>query len=289
MKFSMKLNLMQLAALVCLAASPALAQLQKVVLNDRYYLIDMPDRPSGTIILALHNATGDPEEFRDKSQLSPAAQKKGYAVVYPEGLGKSWNGFYCCGYAQEHQVDDLRFLDRVVADVAARFGLDPTRVYVTGMGNGSVMAETYAARRSTTVKAVAGVAGTLDLRRTPAAAVPLLHIQGLDDKVVPYGIRGAEYGAKHRTDAFTSTPDLISAFVSAHGQLTQTTRAIDTRPDGTSVIQDDFDDARGVTRVRLLTIKGGGHVWPAEFRKGEGNTRDISATTEILRFFDKHP
>jgi polyhydroxybutyrate depolymerase len=214
-------------------------------------------------------------------------------VIYPQGTGTSqnlsWNGFYCCGSAQVDRVDDMGFLDLVIADAAARYGLDPGKVYLTGMSNGSVMAETYAARRAGRVKAVAGVAGTMDLARTRAAAVPWLHIHGLADEMVPYGANGPEFGTMHSGSPFTPVRVEIAAVVAAFDPLQHTNREIDRFADGTSVIVDDYIDTAGRTDVRLMTVVGGQHVWPAPGRMGQGNTQEISATSEVLRFFDEHP
>jgi polyhydroxybutyrate depolymerase len=275
------------------AGGQAVAEQQLVTFGTRSYLIDLADHPSGAMIVALHAAASTPTEFRDKTGLSARALPKGYAVIYPQGTGSpqhlSWNGFYCCGSAQVERVDDIRFLDLVIADAAARFGLDPAKVYLTGMSNGSIMAETYAARRAGHVKAVAGVAGTIDLARTPAAAVPLLHIHGLDDTMVPYGAKGPGYGTKHVRFPFTPVPVEIAAFLATFGPLQSSSRTIDRVADGTSITEDDYVDAAGRTDVRLITVTGGQHVWPAPGRMGQGNTQEISATSEVLRFFDEHP
>lgn len=284
-------RVMALCLMVAQAAvgGAAVAETQKVFLYSRFYLIDLPARPNGSVIVALHNAAGNAKEFREQIVLTQPALADGYAVIYPQGSGSSWNGFYCCGPAQKSNSPDIRFLDRVIADATARFKLQPGQVYLTGMGNGSVMAETYAARRPDTVKAVAGVAGTVDLGRSPATRVPMLHIHGSVDTVVPYGQDRPGAGSKRRSGTFPTVPLQIAAFVEANGPLTKTSRMIDRVDDGTSVQEDNYADVRGRVQVRLVTIVGGQHVWPAPFRKGKGNTRDISATTEVLRFFAEHP
>ena len=283
----------KMAVLLCLLAFPVAAEQKQVVLGNRTYLIDLPAKPNGSMIVALHNAAGAPEEFRSKIRLSAPALAQGYAVIYPRGTGAkdqlSWNGLYCCGYAQENRIADVVFLDKVIADAAERFGLDAARVYLTGMGNGAVMAETYAVRRTGRVKAVAGVAGTIDLRKAPATRVPLLHIHGLDDRIVPYGADGQpKIGGKRTRYPFTPVPVQIDAFVAAHGGLARTTRVIDRANDAMSVTVDTYSDASGLAKVTLMTVTGGGHVWPGPNRQGAGNTRDISATAEILQFFGIH-
>lgn len=179
----------RLVLLLCLILAPA-AWAETVRLDGRSYRIDLPARPEGApVIVALHGGGGGAEQFARASGLSRPANRQGYAVIYPEGTGRlaTWNGGYCCGMAQRRGVDDAAFLDAVIADAAARFGLDAARLYLTGMSNGSIMAETYAALRPGRVRAVAGVAGTMDTGRfAPVAPVPLLHIHGTADEMVPF-------------------------------------------------------------------------------------------------------
>lgn len=271
-------------------ATPAHADRQEVELGGRRYLIDLPDRPSGAMIVALHGGGGSPEQFSKASGFSSVALAEGYAVIYPAGSGRTrlltWNAGHCCGYAQRQGIDDIGFLDQVIADAAQRFGLDAGRVYLTGMSNGSMMAETYAARRVPQVKAVAGVSGTIDIANNPAAAVPLLHIHGTADTRVPY--RGGQGEDGWVDTSFTSVAQEMAAFAATDAALTKTERFIDPADDGMRVVQSDWRNRNGV-QIRLLTVEGGGHVWPGGQSKRKVSTADISANTEILRFFAEHP
>ena len=280
-----------LLILLAVRAQPAVADPQRIDLGDRYYLVDLPARPGGAMILVLHGANNDPAHIATVTGFGPPAMAEGYAVIYPAGTGAGrdlyWNAGYCCGPAVASGVDDVAFLDSVIADAAKRFSLDPARAYITGMSNGAMMAETYAVRRPDTIKAVAGVSGTLDLKTTPPQPVPLLHIHGTADAVVPYD------GGKGRSGTvdFTGVAAEVAAFLAAEPGLTKSSRDIDGAEDGFSVREDDYRDAAGTTQLRLLTINGGHHTWPAPAlgsRPAQG-TQDISATAEVLRFFDEHP
>lgn len=267
---------------------------ETVSLGDRSYRIDLPARAEGApVILALHGGGGNPDQFARSSGLSRPANAAGYAVIYPAGSGRTrlltWNGGYCCGYAARAGVDDIGFLDAVVADAARRFGLDADRLYLTGMSNGSLMAEAYAATRPDAVRAVAGVAGTLDLATfSVRGAVPLLHIHGTADDHVPYGGGKGPSGLTDTT--FTPVDAVISAFTRANGPgLSRSERVIDPRPDGMRTIETTWSkDGRPL--VRLLKVENGGHVWPGGRRAARqgGDTADFSANTEILRFFAAH-
>jgi polyhydroxybutyrate depolymerase len=273
-----------------LMALPAAAEI--VQLGDRSYRIDLPADPArAPLIVALHGGGGSADQFARSSGLSRPANRLGYAVIYPEGTGRAgtWNGGYCCGAAQRRGVEDVAFLDAVIADATRRFGLAGGRVYLTGMSNGAIMAETYAALRPRRVAAVAGVAGTMDTGSLrPRGAVPLLHIHGTEDDMVPYaGGQGAN--SLTRTD-FASVASVEAAFLAPFPMLVRTERQIDRVKDDTAVIERNYSDARGVTQVRILTVEGGGHAWPGSRRANRGGeTQEIAATAEVLRFFAEHP
>lgn len=278
------------AALLLAMTTGARAQLGDVRMSDgRSYQIALPDgvaRPQ--VIIGLHGGGGNPLQFERNAGLLQPGLANGYAVIFPAGTSRAgplltWNGGYCCGPAAARGVDDIAFLDRVIADAAARFGTDPDGVFITGMSNGALMALSYAAARPDRVLAVASVAGTSDLGRYPVRrAVPLLHIHGTADEAVPYLGGRADKGLTD-TD-FTRVDALIAAFVAAQpGPLhLRVTRQDGTRP----VERRDWVGADGRSLVRLLTIEGGAHVWPGGRRAtraglGEG----VDATREILAFF----
>ena len=266
---------------------------ETVRLGDRWYRIDLPANPKGApLILALHGGGGDPDQFAKASGLARDATRAGFAVAFPAGSGRrgerllTWNGGYCCGYAAREGVDDTGFLKQVIEDAATRFGTDGTGVYLSGMSNGSILSETFAARNPGLVRAVAGVSGTMDTSRARVQGkVPALIIHGTADPMVPYdgGVGGSSLT---RTD-FASVDSVVQAFLAPWGGvLANTPRTIDSKDDGTSVIVTDYQK-RGRLVLRLMTVEGGAHHWPGgrKARLHEGKTQEIDANTEILRFF----
>ena len=65
----------------------------------------------------------------------------------------------------------------------------------------------------------------------------------------------------------------------------------DTEADGTTVWLDTYLGCSAASEMRLYGIDGGGHTWPGSpvsFPPSFGlTTRDISATTRILEFFNE--
>lgn len=272
------------------------AAAETVRLGDRYYEIALPaNAKSAPLILALHGGGGDPDQFAKASGFARAATRAGFAVAFPAGSGRrgdkllTWNGGYCCGYAARQGVDDLGFLKQVIADAATRFGVDGTGVYITGMSNGSIMSETFAAKNPGLIRAVAGVSGTMDTRRTRVAGqIPALIIHGTADPMVPY--EGGQGDTSLTRTNFASVASVVKAFLAPFGSTTQTSRTIDAKDDGTSVIVTDYA-AGGQVVLRLMTVEGGAHHWPGgrKARLTEGKTQEIDANTEILRFFAANP
>jgi polyhydroxybutyrate depolymerase len=282
-----------LIALLC--SQPVSAE--TIRLGDRWYEIELPANARGApLILALHGGGGDPAQFASASGLARAATRAGFAVAFPAGSGRrgerllTWNGGYCCGYASRTGVDDIGFLKHVIKDAADRFGVDGTGVYLTGMSNGSIMSETFAAKNPSLVRAVAGVSGTMDTARIRVQGqVPALIIHGAADTMVPY--EGGKGDTSLTRTNFASVASVVRAFLAPWGGvLAETSRTIDRKDDGTSVIVTDYQK-RGRVVLRLMTVEGGAHHWPGgrKARLNEGKTQEIDANTEILRFFAAHP
>lgn len=276
-----------------LLATPAAAQtLREVRFPDgRFYLIALPEgvaRPP--LILALHGGGGNPSQFARDTGLAARGVQAGFAVAFPAGTSRRggdrllvWNAGYCCGHAPGAGVDDVAFLTRV-ADDAARWGADGRRVFLTGMSNGAMMAQSFAATHPARTAAVVSVAGTPDVARFPVRGrVAILHIHGTDDRNVPYA-GGVGDRSISRVE-YTAVAPLIDAFRAPWGRLSARESVIDPAPDGMRTRLTEWR-GQGRVRVALMTVEGGGHDWPGGRRSDRrGATRDIDASAEAIRFF----
>jgi polyhydroxybutyrate depolymerase len=267
------------------------ADLDEVELADgRTYLIAVPDDVANPpLILAMHGGGGNPLQFEGDAGLTDLALANGFAIAYPAGSGRTrlltWNAMYCCAYAQQNEIDDIGFLDRVVADAAGRYGIDPLRIFTTGMSNGSMMAETYGALRPKIVRAIGGVAGTMDIYSVRIrGAVPLLHIHGTEDTHVAYlGGYGPDSFVKVN---FVAVDKLLEAFRwAAPGGLIYSESVINPVDDGMSTDRLAWS-RNGKDYIVHLRVNGGGHNWPGGPRGvRKGATRDFKAAEEVIKFF----
>lgn len=259
-----------------------------------YFVALPPDHRGAPLILALHEGGGSPRQFASDTGLAAQAVAAGFAVAFPAGTGRqerlTWNAGTCCGPAQAQGVDDSAFLLQVAEDAARGFGLAGDRVYLVGMSNGAMLAQMHALRHPDRVAAVATVAGLAEVRRFPArGAVPLLHIHGSADDLVPYE-GGPGTGPVAADQDFPPVDRVMAAFRLPQGLLRQgRTTVIDPADDGMQVRRDVWEDRAGIPRVVLMTVVGGGHDWPGGvWSTRHAGTRDINAATEAVAFFRVH-
>lgn len=280
---------MRLIALILCLLLPAFAQaqsLREITLPDgRFYLFARPAGQGAVpLIVALHGGGGNPEQFERVSHIAEKALAAGFAVALPAGtpgrMGRlrTWNAGYCCATAQRQAVDDVAFLDAVIADAQGRGASGP--VFLTGMSNGAMMAQTYAARRSGRVAGVASVSGTMDAAHLNLSApVPLLHIHGTADPMVPFG-GGPGDSSLTQTD-FSPVEAVLQRFRAPFGPLVAETTASDPAQDGVS-LQTTVWRGDGQPRVTLIKVIGGGHEWPGGRRS---EIADLDAGDAAIAFF----
>jgi polyhydroxybutyrate depolymerase len=258
--------------------------------DGRAYLAFLPKEAKGApLIVALHGGGGSARGFARNIGLAGPAMAAGYAVIFPDGTG-SWgrhtfNAGFCCGSAARGGVDDLGFLDRAIADAKTRFALDPGPVAITGLSNGAMMAETYAATRPAAVRALIAVSGTLDLARfPPKGKVPALFVHGTADQNVPFD--GGLGARSYNKIGFTPVKAVVAAFLAPWGSGLQRQDQQGARDaQGYSVNETTYSSA-GHPVLRLVAVQGGDHGWPGSnsARRLRRMPNDLSANALLLAF-----
>lgn len=268
--------------------------------RKRSYLLHVPpsyDAKQRTpVVLALHGAGMNSGMMAHFCQLNKKSDAVGFLVVYPNGTGvgplQTWNAGGWPKDMAASKPDDVCFIRSALDDLASVANVDKKRVYATGLSNGGMMAYRLAAELSDRIAAIAPVAGTMTLKEiTPLRAVPVLHLHGTDDKMVPY------HRPADRSPRFIwlqSVEDSASAWAKFNGcvgpvKVEDLPRRID---DGTKVIRKHFGVGRDQAEVIVYAIAGGGHTWPGvEPPVGflGKSTQNISANDVIWEFFEKHP
>src|SRR6266542_5157522 len=96
--------------------------------------------PTAPLVLVLHGGFGSGAQVEQAAGWDPVADRHGFVVAYPDGIGRSWNAGSCCGPARQQRVDDVAFLAALIDHLGTAENVDPGRVFVTGVSNGAMMA-----------------------------------------------------------------------------------------------------------------------------------------------------
>ncbi len=255
-------------------------------LQRRFVLHRPEDLPVGApLVVVLHGYGGTAAGIQAYAGMDAVADREGFAVVYPQGMRDAWNQPYWeVGYAfHDGEVDDVGFVRALRELVVADLGLDPDRVFATGMSNGGDMSYRLACEADDAFAAVAPVAGCLmgviQERCAPASQPSLLEIHGTTDPITPW--EGDPDGSDGY-GPYLGTEESVGHFVEAYGlDLYEQEALPDLAPDdGSHVIAHRWGSSGADAEVWLYEIVGGRHDWP-----GSGGNRDIQASEEIWSFF----
>ncbi len=135
------------------------------------------------LVVVLHGAGGTAAEVRRDLGWDGLADREGLVVAYPDGLDRTWNAGGCCGGARERGVDDVGFLDALVAAVRRDDGTGP--VYAVGFSNGAMMSYAWACARPRALAGIGPVGGARVVDCPAPAPLSVVAVHGRLDAVVP--------------------------------------------------------------------------------------------------------
>lgn len=110
------------------------------------------------LVVMLHGYNYDSGRISELySGWSNLAEQTGeFAVAYPEGIARSWNGGFCCGYAYNRGINDVEFISKLMAELDTSHKLSGAR-YIVGFSNGSFLAQRLLAEKPNLFDAGAAV------------------------------------------------------------------------------------------------------------------------------------
>ncbi len=231
------------------------------------------------LVLNLHGATQNGQLEEITSDMDPNADQNGYLVAYPDGtriakiltpdpVAKNaqygWNAGECCGLPVTKHVNDVGFLLKVIADIAAKTPVDLRRVYMTGISNGGMMAYAMAAEASGHVAAISSVSGQVEIPEIhPSRAVPTMEFHSVNDPIAKFD------GTPSKNPLLRlSVMQGVDQWVKADGCHTKAhtgtviTGAIGSISAGETATPITYAGCRAGTEVALWRFTGSGHVWP---------------------------
>ena len=265
---------------------------------ERSYLLHLPTDPDDgpiPLVMAFHGGGGSAASFRKLTGLNDAADEHGFAVAYLQA--DNANGQAIWGTYRDTTGDpaaDLAFVDALIPELVGNHGLDPARVYATGLSNGGEMSFLLGLTRPDTIAAIAPVGmhltPALTENTSPSRPIPTLNIVGWEDPQVPFD--GGTIAASG--DAVLSSAETLAFLRTLNGVADQTveiTMLPDTADDGTTSVRNAFH-AVGPNEADLqrITVIGGGHTWPGSPVNVDESllgltAQDFNANDQIWAFF----
>ena len=236
--------------------------------GDRQYLLHVPgpDAPAAqprALVVQLHGRGIDAIRFDWWTGFSGLADEAGFVLAMPQAVGEIWNdGKYAAG----QEIDDVGFLAAVIDDVVARMAIDPGRVYLVGMSNGSAMAGRFACERPELIAGIGQVAGTASVafaRTRPSMPVPVISFHGSADRSTPYvggqaGGVGRILMMRNRAGPAIGVDQWAAFWVSANGD--EATPSVESLAPDVSVRR--WRGPNPLGDLDFIRIEGGGHTWP---------------------------
>ena len=231
-------------------------------------------------MVSLHPLGGNRSGWAGETDLARAAADEGFVLVVPQGLWGMWNAGQCCGPAAGFGVDDVDFLDEVMAATAELAEVDPERVYMAGLSNGGLMASRYACEGEYAPAAVAAVAVVPWDFDGCDGEVPLLVSIGDEDEVFPFdggttwmGLWASGRGSRSWAEM---TDELVDTYAcAADPELSEFSLWSRPSEETTDWSRADYPDCSAP--LRLTTTAGVPHTW---LWGG-----DWSHTREVMDFF----
>lgn len=257
----------------------------------------LPDGPV-PLLIALHGGLGSSTQFEENSGFDAIADREGFLVVYPDGIGvgvqenrlRTWNGGSCCGPAARDDVDDVTFISMLIDAVGATQQVDPARVFAAGHSNGGIMAYRLACELSDRIVAVGLQAGSLDIDEcAPTRPVSLLHLHGTADTNHP--IDGGHGTTGVSGIDFPSARTSVRTFAAADGCAAEPTVQTDaTNADLEITAWTGCDEG---TEVQFIAVAGAPHAWMGHATRaprlvGEPYM-ELDASEVIAAFLLAHP
>lgn len=225
------------------------------------------------LVLVMHGSLGDGAQMREAARygFDVLAERNGFIAVYPDGYQQHWND--CRGgadYAANlENIDDVGFLRALVQRMVEVQGVDPQRIFATGLSNGGHMAYRLGMEAPELVAGIAAMGANLpvmaNLDCEPSGeAVAAMVMSGTADPVNPYAGGAVEIFGNTSRGEVMSAADTATYWAKLAGYSEPGERKDWPRPvagDSTSVNSVVWSGP-GREPVSLVTIVGGGHTVP---------------------------
>jgi polyhydroxybutyrate depolymerase len=263
--------------------------------RTRYFLLNLPpgyyeEVGKLPLVIGLHGAAGSGSQFELDYRFTQKANSAKFIAVYPDGVRSEgllglrfWNAGYCCNYASEHNINDVKFISELIDKLVRDYKVDPKKVYAAGMSNGGMMAYRLACEIPDKVAAIATVSCSMVQTQpcSPSRAVPIIHMHSELDAKIPY------YGGVGIGGYYYPPVDSVLNVWSAKNNCTSVPQVI---TDNAQYKLTEWPACGNGALMQCYLTKDGGHAWPGG-RKSRDQADEpstaINANDLIWDFFQR--
>jgi polyhydroxybutyrate depolymerase len=235
--------------------------------------------PAPPLLIVLHGAGGQGPGTAALSGLDRRGPEAGFFTVFPDGVARVWNDSRDATRLKRRAgVDDVAYLQMLVARLASEGRARGDRVYLAGISNGGLMSEHLARHALLPVAGIGLVAGPgTQTSRTaqprPVRPAAVVMFSGTADPLVPYagGPIGFGRGRRGRRDArgangvrgvAVAAETVAADWAAANGMQGLAVAEQLPRASGDIPVTRISWRSAGRPPVVLYRIEGGGHTWP---------------------------
>jgi len=260
--------------------------------------------PRPALVVVLHGCTQTAATYDTGSGWSKLADDHGFVVLFPQQT-RSNNANLCFNWFQPNDIargrGEALSIYQMIVTAEARYGIDASRVYITGLSAGGAMANVMLATYPEVFAGGAIIAGLpYGTAYTIPQAFDRMRAHGMPDgKSLQNLLRSASTskGPWPSISVWQGTQDTIVNSANADAIVEQwqgihQTRASPRADQPRSRLERlVWVDADGTERLQLYRVKGMGHGTPIDVKSGYGRAGPymldvgISSTEEIARSF----
>ena len=258
---------------------------------SRAYTLHVPPQYDGSasvpLVISLHGAGMWPAAQQDTSQWNRVADREGFIVAYPSGLGGNGPRIWEVTPGPSHRRD-VTFIGDLIDELSRTYRIDQRRIYANGFSNGGGMSFVLSCTMSDRIAAIGLVDAALTLPWrwcTDARPVPMIAFHGNSSEAAPY--RGGSSWVSLGKRVFQDVEGFVGDWARRNHCATPAVESA-VAADVTRIAYAGCEHAP----VVLYRLEGGGHTWPggghiARWFVGATN-RNIDASSVMWEFFRDH-
>ncbi|GAB3800168.1 PHB depolymerase family esterase [Humibacter antri] len=233
--------------------------------RTRTMIVHVPKGPAKgpmPLVLVFHGAGDTALSTAAGTDFESVADQRGMVVAFLQGYQNTWNEGAGHTPAEVAGIDDVAFARVALQRIQGMVPIDRQRVAAVGFSNGALLTDLLGCRLADAVRLIVPVSGPLPVSVSqscrPSRPVSVLEVHGTADDAIPYG--GGPFAGVGGGTTVLSAPDAVARWAALDGCGSRAS----TTPDAGGIRITSYTGCPPGVSVRLRTVEGGGHAWPAD-------------------------